>query len=105
MPLGHVSLPTSPSTYKPMRDFYTTTLSPLGYTIYQEQDKLYCGWRTHMGPDFWLHCGGDDTDFATVDSALSAEENRKKLFRDGRTHVAFNVGSRRQVEEWFRNAV
>lgn len=100
MPLGHVSLPTGPSNYKAMRDFYAAVLAPLGYKIYMEKEGHFCGFHTHVGPDFWLHCGGED--FPPVHPALSADENLKTR---GRTHVAFSVSSRRQVDEWYRNAV
>ncbi|KXX76599.1 hypothetical protein MMYC01_208439 [Madurella mycetomatis] len=100
MPLGHVSLPTGPSNYKAMRDFYVAALKPLGYTVFLEEEGHVCGFHAHMVPDFWLHCGGED--FAPVNPGLSADENLKAR---GRTHVAFNVASRGQVEEWYRNAV
>lgn len=105
MPLGHVSLPTTPSTHARMRDFYASILQPLGYKVYKEQALLFCGLGTHLGPDFWLHCGGDDSDInmKTVDPSLPADENRKRL--SGRTHVAFDVGSRGAVDGWYKNAV
>jgi hypothetical protein len=101
MSLSHVSLPTGPSNYKAMRDFYLATLKPLGYTVYLEGEGQYCGFRAPMGgPDFWLHCGGQD--FVPVDTTLTADQN---LATHGRTHVAFDVASRKQVDEWFHNAL
>ncbi|KAL2136959.1 hypothetical protein VTI74DRAFT_11141 [Chaetomium olivicolor] len=102
MPLGHVSLPTGPGNFKAMRAFYVNTLSPLGYKVFEEKDGVYLGlMHTHMNPDFWLHCGGDD--LVEVDPRLTADENRKVL--GARTHVAFNVASKRIVDEWYRNAL
>ena len=101
MPLGHVSLPTGPSNFKEMRDFYVTVLKPIGYGVYMEKDGNFCGMGPKRGsPDFWLHCGGED--FAKVDATASPDDNLKHR---GRTHVAFNVSSRRQVDEWYRTAV
>ncbi|KAL2016563.1 hypothetical protein VTK56DRAFT_3392 [Thermocarpiscus australiensis] len=75
---------------------------PLGYTIFKERDGHFCGLQNHRGsPDFWLHCGGED--FAPLDPALSADENREA--RGRAAQVAFGVGGRRLVDEWYRNAV
>jgi hypothetical protein len=107
MPIGHISLATTPTSYKPMRDFYVATLAPLGYTLFEEKDGCYLGLQKNHDPDFWLHCctdaGGADT-LPLVDASLTADENRKLLGR-GRTHVAFSVGSAKVVDEWYRNAV
>lgn len=100
MPLGHVSLPTGPSNYKAMRDFYAATLKPLGYTVFLEKEGHVCGFQAYAGPDFWLHCGGED--FAPVSPDLPPDESLKAR---GRTHVAFNAASRGQVDEWYRDAV
>ncbi|KAK4104447.1 hypothetical protein N658DRAFT_513334 [Parathielavia hyrcaniae] len=114
MPLGHVSLAATPSTYKPMRDFYLSVLAPLGYTLFEEKEGCYLGLQTNYNPDFWLHCGGggsgdgDGDDMLLVDPSLTADENRKRLGvrgNTGRAHVAFNVASRRMVDVWYRNAV
>lgn len=106
MSLHHISLPISPSAYKPMRDFYLATLGPLGYTPFKEHEGVFCGLRArNMSPDFWLHCGGDDSEskLTRADPTLSADENRKVLGH--RTHVAFGVCSRREVESWYRAAM
>lgn len=104
MPLGHISLPTTPSTYKPMRDFYLATLTPLGYTVYEEQEGVFFGLQSNHNPDFWLHCAPPGSaELPLVDRSLTAEENRKVL--GGRTHLAFTVGGKKAVEAWFRNAV
>ncbi|KAK4183529.1 Glyoxalase/Bleomycin resistance protein/Dihydroxybiphenyl dioxygenase [Podospora australis] len=101
MPVNHVSLPTGPSNFKRMREFYLTTLQPIGYKIYKEHDAHFCGMQPALaGPDFWLHCGGED--FVPVDPELSAEENLRTC---GRVHVAFDASSRRQVDEWYQNAI
>jgi hypothetical protein len=108
MPIGHVSLPTTPATYKAMREFYLATLAPLGYSLFMEQEGVFLGLQVCRNPDFWLHCGGADRDSSAaaqlVDSSLSAEENKKRL-SGGRAHVAFSVGSQKLVGEWYRNAV
>lgn len=107
MPLSHVSLPTGgPSHFQAMRDFYLAILQPLGYTVFKEDVPRFCGMmHPSCGPDFWLHCSGGDGDGLTpVDKTLSADDNRKML-GGPRTHVAFQAGSKRQVDEWFRNAV
>ncbi len=108
MPIGHVSLPTTPPTYKAMRDFYLATLAPLGYSLFMEQEGAFLGLQVCRDPDFWLHCGGkpDDTGASPqlVDISLSAEENKKRL-PGGRAHVAFAVKSQKLVGEWYRNAV
>ncbi len=107
MPIGHVSLPTTPATFKPMREFYLATLAPLGYTLFMEKDDTFLGLQANYDPDFWLHCGGKSDPSGLpelVDPTLNAEENRKRLPK-GKAHVAFNVGSRALVEKWFQNAV
>ena len=109
MPLSHVSLPTPPSAYARMRAFYLAALAPLGYTIFKEETNNFLGLQCNHNPDFWLH-GCDDGKGGpppplVVDGGLTAVENRKKLGGGGRAHVAFEVGSRGVVEEWFRGAV
>ncbi len=115
MPIGHVSLPTTPTTYKPMRDFYLAALAPLGYTLYFEKDGVFLGLQRNRDPDFWLHgsaAGADPgeegkrevEEMRLVDGKLSAEENRKRVGQ-GRTHVAFSVGGKGAVEGWYRAAV
>jgi len=94
MSLGHVSLPTGPANYKEMRDFYVAILEPLGYKIYLEKDSHFLGLGAMAGPDFWLHCGGEDF------PRITASEKPK-----GKTHVAFAVGSKKKVDDWYRNAV
>lgn len=110
MPLHHISLAApSPKSYAAMRNFYNTVLTPLGYSVFKEQDGLFCGWKTKTGGiDFWLHAGpcGEDgvvEEVQMVDPALTAEENKKRL--GARTHLAFEVGGRAEVEGWWREAV
>jgi len=96
MSLGHVSLPTGPSNFQDMRDFYVAILKPLGYEVYMEKVPHFCGLSGSYGPDFWLHCGGQDSPKITAADAES---------RAGKTHVAFAVSSPKKVDEWYRNAV
>jgi catechol 2,3-dioxygenase-like lactoylglutathione lyase family enzyme len=87
MTINHVGLVTPPAKFEAMRAFYLSILAPLGYSIYKEDVPKYCGMgKKNAGPDFWLHCGGDDD-------------------RPGKTHVAFDVGSPKAVDEWFKNAM
>ena len=96
MSLGHVSLPTGPSNFKAMRDFYVAILKPLGYSIYLERESHFLGLQARAGPDFWLHCGG--VDFPPF-SAADADKHT------GKTHVAFDVGGTKKVDEWYQNAL
>ncbi|KAK4171435.1 Glyoxalase/Bleomycin resistance protein/Dihydroxybiphenyl dioxygenase [Triangularia setosa] len=101
MPINHVSLPTGPRNFVLMRDFYLAVLQPLGFKIYKQLDGHFIGMQPkHAGPDFWLHCGGQD--FDPVDPELSAKENLKTR---GRSHVAFDVGSRTEVDEFYAAAL
>jgi hypothetical protein len=110
MPLSHVSLPIPPSAYGRMRAFYLTALKPLGYSVFKEEPNNFLGLQCNHNPDFWLHGSGDGDDDKdgppppVVHGGLTADENRKRL-GGGRVHVAFEVGSRGAVEEWFRGAV
>jgi hypothetical protein len=93
-----------------MRAFYLAALAPLGYTIFKEETNNFLGLQCNHNPDFWLHgsSGGgcdDGKESLVVDGGLTADENRKRLGGGGRAHVAFEVGSRAVVEEWFRGAV
>jgi catechol 2,3-dioxygenase-like lactoylglutathione lyase family enzyme len=93
MSLGHVGLSVTSSQYKAMRDFYVATLSPLGYKIYLEKDCKYLGLRGSNGPDFWLHCGGEDVPSSSSPPAA------------GKTHVAFAVTNKTAVDSWYSNAL
>ncbi|KAK3365545.1 Glyoxalase/Bleomycin resistance protein/Dihydroxybiphenyl dioxygenase [Lasiosphaeria ovina] len=96
MSLGHVSLPTGPSHFKEMRDFYAATLKSIGYKVYMEKEGNFCGLQGYMGgPDFWLHCGGEDFAAGTATGKRGA----------GLAHVAFTVGSRKQVDQWYQSAL
>ena len=96
MPLQHVSLPTGPTNFVAMREFYINILKPLGYGIYFEKESEWLGMAPkNGGPDFWLHCGGDD--FAKFDGNLEK--------RGGKTHIAFDASSRKAVDEWYKTAV
>jgi hypothetical protein len=98
MALGHVSLPAGPSNWAAMRAFYIAALAPLGYSVYFEGDKSFVGMKTRTGgPDFWLHYSGENLPAVAADG--------KDGERRTRTHVAFDVGSRRAVDAWYRNAV
>jgi hypothetical protein len=97
-----------------MRAFYLAALAPLGYTIFKKETNSFLGLQCNHNPDFWLHgsSGGCDdgkvsppSPLVGVDGGLTADENRKRLGGGGRAHVAFEVGSRAAVEEWFRGAV
>ncbi|KAL1844195.1 hypothetical protein VTJ49DRAFT_3851 [Mycothermus thermophilus] len=107
MTLNHISLPTTPSSHARMRDFYLASLKPLGYTPFKEQSGVFLGLQRNYQPSFWLHCccgGQQDDDEQLMDPKLSVEENRKRL-KGRKTHVAFEVSSRRLVDEWFKTAV
>lgn len=113
MTLNHVSLPTTPATHARMRDFYLASLKPLGYTPFKEQSGVFLGLQRNHRPDFWLHCcngwsddsqgKGQDEEAQLVNPNLSADENRKKL--KGWAHIAFEVSSKKTVDEWFKAAV
>jgi hypothetical protein len=90
MPVNHVSLPTTPASFTAMRTFYTTTLTPLGYSIYLDLPDRFLGLGPKGGaPDFWLHCSSDAKD-ADI---------------KGAAHVAFDGGSRKAVDEWHAAAM
>jgi hypothetical protein len=96
MPISHVSLPTGPSHYKAMRDFYVSILAPLGYTVFMEKEDEVLGMGPkNAAPDFWLHCGGSELE--EFDGDL---ENR-----GGKTHVAFQASSAKAVDAWYKLAV
>lgn len=121
MPVHHVSLPTTPSTHAAMRAFYLATLQPLGYGVFKEKAGVFLGLHTNMNPDFWLHCcSSGSAEHPVIDEEghpPSGEQVQKKekggdvLVENGEkqahagTHVAFEVGSRREVEVWYENAV
>lgn len=96
MPVSHVSLPTGPSHYKLMRQFYVDSLSTLGYTVYLEKDTEILGLGPkNAAPDFWLHCGNS--------RLQKFDGNLEK--RGGKTHVAFEARSRKAVDEWYKAAL
>lgn len=96
MPVGHISLPTGPSTFRQMRTFYLAILKPLGYTVYLENNPRLYGMASSAGPDFWLHC--EDAELPTLDSLAGAKPV-------GKTHVAFNAESRAAVDAWYQTAM
>jgi len=101
MELNHVSLPTGRNHFKHMRDFYLNILSPFGYHVLTEHEGGFCGFQSrHRGPDFWLHRGEEE--FPPIDRNATADEITKGR---GRTHLGFELGSRRLVDEWYRNAL
>jgi len=93
MSISHVALPVRPSQYQAMRAFYLSTLSPLGYKVYLENDH-FLGLRGTNGPDFWLHRGGEDL-----------QEDGDEKDNAVKTHVAFAVTNALHVDTWFQNAV
>jgi catechol 2,3-dioxygenase-like lactoylglutathione lyase family enzyme len=96
MPIAHVSLPTGPSKYEEMRDFYTAILAPLGYKKFMEiEGKTYGMGPKNGSPDFWIHSGPKEMD--AFDGDL--------VNRGARTHVCFLVNSTREVHEWHAAAV
>ncbi|RYP53601.1 hypothetical protein DL768_001465 [Monosporascus sp. mg162] len=104
MPFNHVSIPVGRH-YTKMRDFYRTILQPLGYSIYLEgassaTSRPWCGFQTAAGQDFWLGLG---------ESAKSLETIREYDGNMERTaapiHIAFSGESRKQVDEWYENAI
>lgn len=95
MPILHVSLPTGQKHYKAMRDFYVTILAPLGYGIYYEKDEFLGLGPKNGNPDFWLHAGSEEF------SAFGGNVEK----RGGKTHVAFEASSRKQVDEWYALAL
>lgn len=121
MPLHHVSLPTTPSTHAAMRAFYLATLQPLGYGVFKEKAGVFLGLHTNMNPDFWLHCcSSSSAELPVSDEGRpppsgargeKKEKGRDVVVANGKTgphagtHVAFEVGSRREVEAWYENAV
>lgn len=96
MPVGHISLPTGPSTFRQMRAFYLAILKPLGYTVYLENNPRLYGMASSAGPDFWLHC--EDAELPTLASLAGAKPV-------GKTHVAFNAESRAAVDAWYQTAI
>lgn len=96
MPLNHISLATGPANFAAMREFYLDILGPLGYGIYLEKEGEFLGMAPKRGgPDFWLHCGGED--FPKFDGNVEK--------RGGRMHVAFDASSRKAVDEWYKHAM
>lgn len=96
MPLHHVSLPTGPAGFDAMRTFYLALLEPLGYAVYKEDPPKWCGMGPkYGGPDLWLHCGGDDL------KPFAGDVEK----RSGGVHLAFEVGSKKAVDEFYRNAL
>jgi len=49
----------------------------------------------NAAPDLWLHCG--NTKLQKFDGNLEK--------RGGKTHVAFQAGSRKAVDEWYKAAI
>jgi predicted GTPase len=96
MPIGHISLPTGPSTFKQLQTFYLAILKPLGYTIYLENHPRLYGMASSAGPDFWLHC--EDTELPKLNVTAGVKPV-------GKIHVAFNAESREMVDGWYRIAM
>lgn len=111
MVLFHISLPTGPSKYKSVRDFYLATLQPLGYTVYLESDPSttpsnpgtstspqYCGLQAKNGADFWLHAGDSDP------SPSQIGHEHVSMAGKG-VHVAWLTDSTAKVDEWYKLAL
>jgi catechol 2,3-dioxygenase-like lactoylglutathione lyase family enzyme len=79
--LDHVSLEVSD--LKKAKEFYSITLKPLGYEIFQEWDKGI-GFAVNGQPDFWLKEGG-------------------KVLTP--THVAFHADRRPLVDAFYKAAL
>jgi len=68
--------------------FYTAALAPLG---------IGAGYRTDAVAEFWQH--GDDTPSVSLETARTPEATTRGL------HLAFEAGSRTEVEAFHREAV
>ncbi|WNY33978.1 hypothetical protein Q9Q99_19780 [Curtobacterium flaccumfaciens] len=68
--------------------FYTAALAPLG---------IGAGYRTDSVAEFWQH--GDDTPSVSLETARSPEATTRGL------HLAFEAGSRSEVDAFHREAV
>lgn len=114
MSLGHVSIPTGPSKFKAMRDFYLATLEFIGYTIYAESEQWtaselaaggvgpqYIGLQSGENrPDFWLHAGAKDIPQATY----TTDQPHSEMAGQG-IHIAWMVESDAKVDEWYQVAL
>ncbi|WP_434770467.1 VOC family protein [Curtobacterium flaccumfaciens] len=68
--------------------FYTAALAPLGIGV---------GYRTDAVAEFWQH--GDDTPSVSLETAWTPEATTRGL------HLAFEAGSRSEVDAFHREAV
>lgn len=68
--------------------FYTAALAPLG---------IGAGYRTDAVAEFWQH--GDDTPSVSLETARTPEATTRGL------HLAFEAGSRSEVDAFHRGAV
>ncbi|KAK0629488.1 hypothetical protein B0T17DRAFT_187787 [Bombardia bombarda] len=102
MPFNHISLPTGPASSALMREFYKVLLRPIGYTIYYENEAMIGFKNPVTSADFWLHQGGEDIAKLDTSSEAAALKHVKTL---SRAHVAFNVGSPSEVDQWYENAI
>ncbi|MCS5512978.1 VOC family protein [Curtobacterium flaccumfaciens pv. betae] len=68
--------------------FYTAALAPLG---------IGAGYRTDAVAEFWQH--GDDTPSVSLETARTPEATTRGL------HLAFEAGSRSEVDAFHREAV
>lgn len=99
MSFSHISLPVG-NHYIIMRNFYKSALKPLGYEILAggEEEQQFVGFGTELtGPHFWLGLGTNSKSLSRYDGKL---ENQIAPF-----HIAFNVTSIEQVDEWYEAAM
>lgn len=109
MSLAHVSIPTGPTKFKAMRDFYVASLESIGYAIYAESEPWtasevaagagpqYIGLQSKGRPDFWLHAGAKDIPQATY----TDQQPHSEMAGQG-IHVAWMVESDAKVYEWYQ---
>ena len=94
--VSHVALTTGPQNYKVMRDFYINILHPVTYKVFMEKEGVYLAMSAKGGPpDFWLYPGTTEIDKFNGD-------NEK---RGSKTHLAFYANSKKEVDEWYKNAM
>ncbi|EGY18657.1 glyoxalase/bleomycin resistance protein/dioxygenase [Verticillium dahliae VdLs.17] len=104
MPLNHVSIPVGRH-YTRMRDFYTSVLKPLGYSLYMEKldtpnSRPLCGFQAGAGPDFWLGLGETK---ASIDAIRTFDGDNESTVSP--VHLAFDAASQQQVDHFYENAI
>lgn len=56
-------------------------------------------------PNFWLHGGGEDSDSPRLIDPANYETEELKKKQPVRSHVAFTAPSRKDVDQWYHNAL